>query len=531
MTQLASVCCTPVRSPTAQQLGSILLGLAVACLAGCASLPARLPPAESHALTEVANTRLARTVAASTPSDATDALTGLRLLPEAAFSLDARIALARSAQMSLDVQYYLLAHDEVGLLLLRELRDAAERGVRVRLIVDDLYNGGEDALFTAFAAHPNIEVRIFNPLPARSGGLLTRIALSLHEFGRINHRMHNKLFIADNSVSVSGGRNVAQEYFMRSSDANFIDMDVLATGAAVREQSASFDRYWNSEQVYPIALVARAAAGQRFDEIAARAAPDPLPRERDVLGRSSVAQQLVEARLDLIWTQAQVFADDPAKITRKDFDTRFAGSVTQRTLEVIGSARTRVVIISPYFIPGEIGMGVIKASGDKGVVTVVLTNSLGATDEPLVYAGYARYRRAMLEQGVVIHEFGPGLSRQTRQYGNFGDSTSRLHAKMAVIDGRWMFIGSMNLDGRSASLNTEIGLLIDGSALKADFDQLSSDRFTSAYLLRLGPSGKVEWVQQDEHGLQTVHDDEPGADWFVAFKNWLLSPFVREELL
>ena len=509
----------------------ILAGLSVAWLAGCAALPARQPPAQSHAFTEVGDTRIARAVAASTPADAGVALTGIRLLPEASFSLDARIALARSAQKSLDVQYYLLARDEVGLLLLRELRGAAERGVRVRLIVDDLYNGGEDELFTAFAAHPKIEVRVFNPLPARDGGLLTRLAFSLHEFTRINHRMHNKLFIADNSASISGGRNIAQDYFMRAADANFIDMDVLATGAAVREQSASFDRYWNSEQVYPIAQVARAAAALPFAQLAGPSAPDPLPRERDVLNRTSLSRQLDEGRMDLIWTQARVFADDPAKIGRSEFESRFAGSVTQRTLEVIGAAQSRVVIISPYFIPGEIGMGVIKASGDKGVVTVVLTNSLGATDEPLVYAGYARYRKAMLEQGVIIHEFGPTLSKESRQYGSFGSSTSRLHAKMAVIDGRWMFIGSMNLDGRSASLNTEIGLLIDGAALKADFDQLSTDRFTSAYLLRLGPSGKVQWVQQDDQGRQTVHDDEPDASWFVAFKNWVLSPFVREELL
>ncbi|MDM0015672.1 phospholipase D family protein [Variovorax sp. J22P168] len=509
----------------------LLVGLATVVLAGCVGLPTRLPASESQALEDVAGTALARTVARSAPPGALPALTGIRLLPEADFSLDARIALARAAQKSLDVQYYLLAPDEVGLLLLRELRHAAERGVRVRVILDDLYNGGEHVLFNAFAAHPNVELRIFNPLPARNGGLLTRLALSLHEFGRINHRMHNKLFIADNSVSVSGGRNIAQEYFMRAADANFIDMDVLATGAAVRAQSASFDAYWNSEHVYPIGQLASSSPMSRFDSLAVGAAPDPAPRSRDVLNRSAVAQQLADGRLDLVWAQAEVYADAPAKIGRKDFESRFAGSVTQRTLAVIGSARSRVVIISPYFIPGDIGMGVIEDSGARGVVTVVLTNSLGATDEPLVYAGYARYRRAMLEKGVLIHEFGPGLSRQSAQYGSFGNSTSRLHAKMAVIDGRWMFIGSMNLDGRSASYNTEIGLLIDGAALKADFDQLSTDRFTSAYQVRLGRDGGIEWVRQDADGRQTVYDDEPDAGWFLAFRNWLLSPLVREELL
>jgi putative cardiolipin synthase len=518
-------------------LGALLLCAALALLGGCSSLPARLPAPESHALADVAETPLGQLAASHGTARTRADDSGVRLLPEAAFSFDARIALARHARKSLDVQYYLLENDEVGLLLLRELAEAAARGVRVRVIVDDLYLGDNDELFASFAALPNVELRLFNPLPARGGGLVSRVLRSLHEFGRINHRMHNKLFIADNSFSVSGGRNIGREYFMRGSEANFIDMDVLATGPAVHEQSASFDRYWNSAHVYPISQVVRTlpasaeAARQRFDAFTGGAAAGLPTGERDVLGRSSVTQQLAQGRLELFWAPVRVFADDPDKITRQDTGTRFAGSVSERTLEVIRSAESRVVIISPYFIPGDIGMGMIKASSARGVVTVVLTNSLGATDEPLVYAGYARYRDDMLRQGVIIYEFGPTLSRQTRQYGNFGDSLARLHAKMALIDDRRMFIGSLNLDGRSASLNTEIGLVIDSPEVMADFEPLKSDRFTSAYLLRLGPTGRVEWVEQTADGRQITHHDEPGTSWIMEIKNWLVSPFVREELL
>src|SRR5437764_14423868 len=221
-----------------------LVPLLFALLAGCASLPERTPAPPTVALADVADTRLGRVAAAATPAASRD-LSGFRLLPEGETAFNARIALARRAERSLDVQYYLIRDDDVGLQFLRELRDAAARGVRVRLLVDDLYTAGEDELFAGLAAHPNVEVRVFNPLPARAGSFGTRLLFSLHEFGRINHRMHNKLFVADNTFAVSGGRNIANEYFMRSAAANFIDLDVLSSGPVVRELSAVFDSHWN----------------------------------------------------------------------------------------------------------------------------------------------------------------------------------------------------------------------------------------------------------------------------------------------
>ena len=348
--------------------------------------------------------------------------------------------------------------------------------------------------------------------------------------------MHNKLFIADNSFSVSGGRNIADEYFMLADEANFIDMDVLAAGPVVREQSRDFDMYWNSEQVRPIGQVVRSAAApeaarRRFDALLAGAA-EPALRERDVLGRSAVSRQLDAGRLELIHAPARVLTDDPEKITRRNSEARFEGSVTQRTMAVLASARAQVLVVSPYFIPGERGMAQLKDATDNGVSVVIVTNSLGATDEPLVYIGYARYRDDMLRLGVVIYELGPQLSRRSTQFGEFGRSIGRLHAKMAVIDEKRVFIGSMNLDSRSARLNTETGLVIESPALAQDFARLvRGDNFTSAYLLRLGPTGRVEWIEQDGKGGQTVYRDEPETSWFHQIKGWLQSLFVREEFL
>jgi len=516
-------------------LGSLLT--VAALLGGCASLPAPMAVLPAHAIQDVASTRLARIAAQNALPDAAE-LSGFRLLPEAPFSFNARIALANRAEMSIDAQYYEVRNDGVGRQFLRALRDASLRGVRVRLLVDDLYATDADELFSSLAAYPNVEVRLFNPLPARSGSVLSRIVFSMHEFGRINHRMHNKLFIADNSFSVSGGRNIADEYFMQDGRANFIDMDVLASGPVVRDQSDAFDIYWNSEQVRPIDQlvplnVSAEQARQRFDQWVSGAGHGLPENERDALGRISVARQLDAGKLDQIHAKSQVLVDDPSKIMRRRIEERLQGSVSQRTLAILETARSQLFITSPYYVPGRTGLAQLKRQVQAGVKITVVTNSLAATDEPLVYAGYARYRRDVLKLGVVIYELSPMLSQRSGRLGDFGRSTGRLHGKTVVIDDNRAFVGSMNLDGRSASLNTEIGLVMESPDIVADFNRIiSTDRFTSTYLVRLGASNGVEWVEQDSNGMaMAVHHDDPETSWFIKINNWLLSPFVREELL
>jgi putative cardiolipin synthase len=513
-----------------------LLLLASLCLGGCAALPPRAPTPAVTARTDVDDTRLARVAAASIPADKRS-LSGFRLLPEGETAFMARVALARRAEKSLDVQYYLVNRDEIGLQFLRELRDAAQRGVRVRLIVDDLYAAGEDELFAGLAAHPNVQVRIFNPLPARAGGFHTRLLFSLHEFGRINHRMHNKLLIADNSIAVSGGRNIANEYFMRSAAANFIDLDVLSTGPVVRELSRVFDLYWNSEQLYPIGDLAAPAASpeaarQRLDALVRDADPQVTERPRDVLGATPVAEQLDAGSLSQAYAAARVFADTPDKVAGRNDGSH---TVTEQTLALFAAARDEVSIASPYFIPGERGLAMMRAGGatqENGRISLV-TNSLGSTDEPLVHASYARYRLDMLKAGVRIWELSPSLSQRSGKLGNFGRSIGRLHAKAAVIDRRLVFIGSMNLDPRSSRINTEVGLAIESEELARTIGTLTREGLaTGAYRLRLSADGEhVEWIENGPDGSTVVHTDEPDASGWVRFKQWLLAPFVSDDLL
>ena len=515
-----------------------LLIIAAALLAGCASLPERPPLPPTQALTDVAETPLARAATASLPADR-PGLSGFRLLPEGETAFNARIALARRAVKSLDVQYYLINADGIGLAFLRELRDAANRGVRVRVIVDDLYAGGEDELLAGLAATPNVEVRIFNPLPSRAGSFNTRLVFSLHEFGRINHRMHNKLFVADNRFAVSGGRNIANEYFMRSAEANFIDLDVLSAGPVVLQLSTLFDRYWNSEQVWPIERLASPllpadVRRRRFDELVAGAPAAVEERPKDVLDAAPVGVQLDAGRIELSPASARAFADTPAKVAGlKDEDK--AQTVTEQTLALFAQAHAEVSIASPYFIPGERGLEMMRAVGatqENGRIRL-LTNSLGATDEPLVHASYARYRVAMLKAGVRIAEISPTLTQRSGHLGNFGRSLGRLHAKAAVIDNQIVYIGSMNLDARSARVNTEIGLAIESRELATAIGFLTREGLaTGAYRLRLAADGEhIEWIETDAEGKQTVHTEEPDASWWLRFKQWLLSPFVSDELL
>jgi putative cardiolipin synthase len=515
--------------------------VATLALAACASLPAGVQRPVSTAPADVGATTLAAIDAASTPADAA-ALSGFRLLPVGDQALDARIALARRAERALDVQYYLIAHDGAGLQFLRALRDAAARGVRVRVLIDDLYAGGQDGLLAGFAAHPNVEVRMFNPLPARGGGFASRLVLSLHDFDRINRRMHNKLFIADNTWAVTGGRNVADEYFGRAEPANFIDMDVLASGPVVRELSTVFDAYWNSEHAFPVQSLVGAdfdapAARRAFDAKVAGVAAERPPAERDSLGRTSVEAQLAAGRVEQHRANARVLADLPGKV---DADAHAAAaaaaaaaSVADATLELIAGARTEVLVASPYFVPGQRGLETIRAAVANDVQVSVMTNSLSTTDEPLAHFGYSRYRTRLLEMGVNLYELMPTAEgKEAESAFEFHGSLGRLHAKLAVVDARLLFIGSMNMDRRSARWNTEMGLVIDSPELADEVrNLLQRERQPGSYRLRIaGDSKRIEWVANPgEAGI--VYAKEPKLTAGRRLRLKVTSTFVSEELL
>ena len=510
----------------------LLAAATVVALAGCAALPGNVERRDSHAITDVEGTTLGRVAAASVPADAGNR-SGFRLLPDAAEAFEARLTLIRSAERSIDVQYYLIANDGTGRQFLAALVAAAERGVRVRVLVDDLYAAREDALFAALSALPGFEVRLFNPLPVRSGGFATRVALSSHQFVRINHRMHNKLLVADGSFAVSGGRNIANEYFDRGGSAHFIDMDLLSSGPVVTSLASLFDEFWNSPYAYPAESLMR----PRQRERAARGeSPAPAAADRDddtaPFGPGTLADELGAGHVLLRFAPARVVADRPAQIADND-RARPDGPVMRAHLDLLGSAQSSVLVATPYFVPGRSALGTLRDARARDVRFTVLTNSLATTDEPLVHFGYARYRMGLLKLGVALHELMPTLDAPVAGDASddrHGASLGRLHAKLVVVDDRWVSIGSMNMDRRSARSNTESTIVIDDREIADEVAAfLAAGRATSSYALRLGEGGKrVEWVGRE---ADAVLRDEPRRAGGPGFKPRLASFFVSEELL
>ncbi|RST55414.1 phospholipase D-like domain-containing protein [Variovorax sp. MHTC-1] len=505
-------------------------------LTACAGLPSGVQRPSSQARTDVADTRLAAVAAASLPAG-NGQLSGMRLLPAGDQAFEARIALVRAAEKSIDVQYYQIADDLSGRQFLRGLADAAARGVRVRLLVDDLHAAGQDALLAGLAARPNLELRMFNPLAVRDGGVASRVLFSLHEFSRVNRRMHNKLLVADNVFAITGGRNIANEYFGRSEPANFIDMDMFAAGSVVRELSMVFDGYWNSEHAYPIQSLAAAefsseASRGRFDDtVRAAGAADLTVAARDPLGQSSVGSQLANGRLELHIAAARVIADAPAKAAPGDASLAY-GAVMNGKLELMQSARSEVLVASPYFVPGRRTLEILKQATDNRVRVSVITNSLATTDEPLAHFGYARYRGALLQMGVSLFELMPGAETRDGAAGELRGSLGRLHAKVAVVDQRWLYIGSLNMDRRSAHSNTEMGLIVDSPELAGQVASLlQGERLPRSYQVRsTADQPGLQWVAQDGQE-KLVFADEPNSNWGQRLRLSVVSMFVDEELL
>ena len=507
---------------------AILLTVAVA-LGGCAVLPSHVERPVSSARVDTGATVLGR-VAAASLADRAGERSAFRLLPDGAGALEARLALIERAERTIDVQYYLIASDATGHEFLRALTGAAARGVRVRVLVDDLYATGEDALFAGLAMQRNVEVRLFNPLPVRGGSFGQRIAFSLHQFARINHRMHNKLFIADGSFAVTGGRNIADEYFDRSGDANFIDMDALSTGPVVQALAAVFDRFWNSEHAYPVqSLVRQAPTAETFARLLAGVGATPETKRDDA---AHLAGELDLGRLVLDEADAEVLADSPDKA---DGDSA-APTVAEAHRALIGSARSSVVLASPYFVPGEATMKTLSALRANDVEVSVLTNSLATTDEPLVHIGYSRHRAALLRAGVDLHELMPSADAGTElpmslgSSGRGSSSLGRLHTKISVVDGETTFLGSMNLDSRSARLNTEAGIVVRSAALARQVAEfLRARRERGSYALHL-TEGKLSWLSTCR-GEERVHTAEPGTAAMPALPVRLVAKMLGEDIL
>ena len=430
------------------------------------------PPADTVA------TRLGRALAA--PLAANPGKSAIHPLSGARDTFAARVVLAEAADRSLDVQYYIWRADITGALLYEALWRAAERGVRVRLLLDDNSTSGLDETIAALDAHPSIEVRLFNPYASR-GFRLGELAT---DFSRLNRRMYNKSFTADNQATIVGGRNVGDEYFGAEGPVEFADLDVLAAGPVVREVSTSFDAYWNSESAYPAASLIRGTE-QQTPWAAVRDDP-AAAKHLEAVRATPLLRELLVGTLPLEWATARVVSDDPSKVLHPPERTEL--HMLPRLEAAVGAPQRQLDLVSPYFVPTKDGTAALIGMAERGVSVRVLTNSLAATDVAPVHAGYAKYREALLRGGAG------------------GSSDASLHAKTFAVDRSRIFVGSFKFDPRSARLNTEMGIVIESPRLAARLsDALDRGLPGSAYEVRLAGDA-LEWTDGDAR-----HASEPGT--------------------
>jgi putative cardiolipin synthase len=470
------------------------LGL-LASLTACGGLPPLDGRSVSSAPTDTEDTRLGHAIAPHAAQH--PGLSGIRMLPDAHEAFAAR-------------------------MLLAALRAAAERGVRVRLLLDDNGIAGLDDTLAALNAHPNIEVRLFNPFVMRG----SRALGYLTDFSRLNRRMHNKSFTADNQAAIVGGRNIGDEYFGAGDGTLFVDLDVIAVGPVVREASRDFDRYWASRSAYPLELIVAAVEPARQAELTARLAQaerEPASAAYvNAIRETRLVQQLVEGQLDLEWAATRMVSDDPAKGLGRVADGS-AGLLQTQLEKVIGHPDAELALVSAYFVPTAAGTDAIAALARRGVKVSILTNALEATDVAPVHAGYAKRRKALLDAGVALWELRRTTPRPESRGGLGGSSASSLHAKTFVVDRSRIFVGSFNFDPRSLALNTELGFVINSPVLAGNAAAIFEQGLREhAYEVQLDEGGRLIWLEQ--RGSELLHHEvEPGTGFWQRAAVWFLS--------
>jgi putative cardiolipin synthase len=491
---------------------------------GCATLPPGMdaPKEASTALEHPESTALGKRFDAQAKEH--PGLSGFRLLIDGTNSFMVRQQIAAKVERTLDVQYFLFQQDDTGKLVLQALLEAADRGVRVRLLIDDAEAFDVGSAIRPLAAHANIEIRIFNPFVVRRELSVFRWAEFVVGGRRLNYRMHNKLFIGDNAIAVTGGRNIGDAYFQASSQIEFGDFDLAVVGPMVRGLSKSFDLYWNDKLAIPVETLPlgkpseaeletdRTALAAHKDKMAASSYIQSLPK-RDFLAEA------LAGKPPLVWAKATLAYDTPDKgqVERGDQPGRL---MWHRVAEEVGRTQRDLIIVSPYLVPGESEMALIRRLRERGVRVRILTNSLASTDMPIVHVGYMRYRVPLLE-GRVRALRGPAGAWQARigprshQVG--ASSQFGLHAKVIVIDNQRAFVGSMNFDQRSLDINTEMGVIIDSPQVAreigARFEAIAQP--ANSYKLSLSKTAaggsSIEWVT--EVGGQSMRiDAEPDVD-------------------
>lgn len=502
--------------------------LAILSLGACGGLPkgertpsTALKPSVSTSLAALVRPKLA----------AHPGLSGFHELATGEGALAARLALADAAQRSLDVQYFIWNRDMAGRVLLERLFRAADRGVRVRLLLDDLGTMPGDADLLAIDSHPNIEVRMFNPVALRTPRLLGMVV----DFGRINKRMHNKSFTADGEVSIVGGRNIGDEYFEANAVMNFADLDVAVIGPVVKEVSDAFDLYWNNQSAIPITTLAR--QNTTPEQLAAKRAALFAHHETaktsayaQGLRENEFARQLRNRSVPFYWGKGTIVNDHPDKVATSA--SRTETHLAPQLRAVADKTKRELFLVSPYFVPGKKGVELLAGVEQRGVRVVVITNSLASTDGVPVHSKYQLYRKPLIEAGVELYEMKPtaGAQLKRRFREPAGSSTGGLHAKTFAFDRRIGFIGSYNLDPRSSKLNTEMGLLYDCPPLAKRLpEQTERELPRNAYRLELDRH-RLVWVTR-EGDKEVRYKSEPDAGFMKRLKAQVISWLPIEWML
>ena len=484
---------------------------------GCASVPNDYPQTTSSAFTNYLDTsvgQLFEEEAVKHPGES-----GFSIITRGRRGFNARIAMAELAEKTLDLQYYVWEADETGWLLAEHVLKAADRGVRVRILVDDITLAGRDTGAASLDAHPNIELRVFNPFAHRDARLIDFTT----DLGRVNHRMHNKIYVMDNAVAIIGGRNIGNHYFNVDAHANFRDLDIAAAGPVVREISNVFDYFWNGDWAVPIAALAdrtytnedlEAARHNVRELIAVGTYPHPLGQDVDTL-----RSDLLSIRDRFIWAPGQIIWDDPAAIK----EGMKAGKLITALHNKIETLQNELLMEAAYFIVMERAVENTKRAIDRGVNVRVLTNSLASNDVLAAHAGYSQTRKELIANGMEIYELRPdAVAVKQRNYA--AESKTGLHAKAMVFDRESVFIGSFNLDPRSANINTEAGLYVESPELAGQVAEFMDEgvRPENSYRVLLDDEGNLVWVTEID-GEEVRYDDEPETTFGQRFMSDFIS--------
>ena len=493
----------------------ILLLLVLGALAACATVPEDYPREPSYADTATSETAVGRF--AESWSAANRGVSGFYPLVSGNDAFGARLRLIERAERAIDAQYFLMKNDDAGRIFAEAFMRAADRGVKVRFLLDDVFTTVDDHTLAMLDYHPMIEVRLYNPI-ARRGVFYANF---LGDFRRANRRMHNKSFTVDNGISIVGGRNIADEYFELRHDAEFLDFDVLVVGPAAAEVNEAFDAFWNDERSFPITVFDESISVEDF--MAWRVALDAeFERSEQSIYRHAVDSKLVhelfEGGRDLYPAAHQVIMDSPGKLATGISEDQQA--LVNYLADVTAGARSEVIVITPYFVPYKSGVAFWKDLVDRGVRVIVLTNSLASNNHVAVHSGYARHRKAVINAGVELHE------ARVDAVNNPGDpdrpDVLTLHTKAVIIDRRTLFAGSLNMDPRSIEINSELGIVIDSADMVAPLaHEFIDDLDEFSYRVRLDDNGKLVWHGRVD-GNPVIESREPQTSAWRRFKAFLL---------